>query len=87
MRTIFIYELSYLRVVSRLSYMSARDTEHLILTDKQNIKKKILTMYCFVFFLKMQPWGLFQVTEATNVFFMILRECFISENVINLSLQ
>ena len=33
----------------------------------------------------MQPGGLFQVNEATNVFFMILRDCFISENAINLS--
>ncbi len=35
----------------------------------------------------MQPGGLFQVNEATNVFFMILRDCFISENAINLSPQ
>ena len=26
----------------------------------------------------MQPGGLFQVNETTNVFFMILRDCFIS---------
>ena len=32
----------------------------------------------------MQPWGLFQVNEATNVFFMILDGCFISEIVLNL---
>ena len=34
----------------------------------------------------MQPGGLFEFIEATNVFFMILRDCFISENAINLSL-
>ena len=71
-----------------------RDTEYLILTDYkvtntqakyQNIK--FLTTYCFVFLQKMQPGGLFQVNEATNVFFMILRDCFISENAINLSPQ
>ena len=33
----------------------------------------------------MQPGGLFQVNETTSVFFMILRDCFISENAINLS--
>ena len=33
----------------------------------------------------MQPGGLFEVNEATNVFFMILRDCFISESAINLS--
>ena len=33
----------------------------------------------------MQPGGLFEVNEATNVFFMIFRDCFISENAINLS--
>ncbi len=32
----------------------------------------------------MQPGALFQVNEATNVFFMILRDCFISGNAINL---
>ena len=41
----------------------------------------------FVFLEKMQPGGLFQVNEATNVFFMILRDCFITENAINLSPQ
>ena len=33
----------------------------------------------------MQPWGSFQVIEATNVVFMILSGCFISEIVLNLS--
>ena len=33
----------------------------------------------------MQPRGLFQVNEATNVFLMVLRDCFISKNAINLS--
>ncbi len=33
----------------------------------------------------MQPGGLFEVNEATNVFFMIFRDCFISENAINFS--
>ncbi len=65
---------------------------YLILTDDkvtntqakyQNIK--FLATYCFVFLQKMQPGGLFQVNEITNVFFMILRDCFISENAINLS--
>ena len=42
---------------------------------------KFLTIYCSVFLLKMQPWGSFQVDEATNVFFMILRGCFISKSV------
>ncbi len=49
----------------------------------QNIK--FLTTYCFVFLQKMQPGGLFEVNEATNVFFMIFRDCFISENAINFS--
>ncbi len=39
---------------------------------------KFLTTYCFVFLPQMQPGGLFQVNETTNVFFMILRDCFIS---------
>ncbi len=42
----------------------------------QNIK--FLTTYCFVFLPQMQPGGLFQVNETTNVFFMTLRDCFIS---------
>ena len=33
----------------------------------------------------MQPGDLCQVNEATNVFFMILLDCFITENAINLS--
>ncbi len=33
----------------------------------------------------MQAGGLLQVNEATNIFFMILRDRFISENAINLS--
>ncbi len=33
----------------------------------------------------MQPGGLFEVNEATNVFFMIFCDCFISENAINFS--
>ena len=33
----------------------------------------------------MQPGGLFEVNETTNVFFMILRDCFISENAIDFS--
>ncbi len=45
-------------------------------TKYQNIK--FLTTYCFVFLPQMQPGGLFQVNETTNVFFMILRDCFIS---------
>ncbi len=48
----------------------------------QNIK--FLTTCCFVCLPQMQPGGLFQVNEATNVFFMILRDCFIGENAINL---
>ncbi len=39
---------------------------------------KFLTTYRFVFLPQMQPGGLFQVNETTNVFFMILRDCFIS---------
>ena len=27
---------------------------------------EFLTIYCFVFLLKMKPWGSFQVDEATN---------------------
>ena len=46
---------------------------------------EFLTIYCFVFLLKMKPWGSFQVNEATNVVFMILSGCFISEIVLNLS--
>ncbi len=33
----------------------------------------------------MQPGGLFEVSQATNVFFMILRDSFISDTAINLS--
>ena len=53
---------------------------------KQNIKMEFLTIYCFGFLLKMKPWGLFQVNEATNVV-MILGGCFISEIVLNLSFR
>ena len=56
-------------------------------THKQNIKMEFLTIYCFVFLLKMRPWGSFQVNEATNVVFMILGGCFISEIVLNLSFR
>ena len=45
---------------------------------------EILTIYLL---LKMKPWGLFQVNEATNVVFMILSGCFISEIVLNLSFR
>ena len=48
---------------------------------------EILTIYCFVSLLKMKPWGSFQVNEATNVVFMILGGCFISEIVLNLSFR
>ena len=48
---------------------------------------EFLTIYCFVFLLKMKPWGSFQVNEATNVVFMILGGCFISEIVLNLSFR
>ena len=48
---------------------------------------KFLTIYCFVFLLKMKLWGAFQVNEATNVVFMILGGCFISEIVLNLSFR
>jgi hypothetical protein len=41
---------------------------------------KFVATYCFVFLQKMQAGALFQVNEATNVFFMTLRDCFISEN-------
>ena len=54
---------------------------------KQNIKMEFLTIYGFVFLLKMKPWGLFQVNEATNVVVMILGGCFISEIVLNLSFR
>ncbi len=71
-----------------MSIKKSRDTEYLILTNEQQAKCqniKFLTTYCFVFLQKMQPGGLFEVNEATNVFFMILRDCFISENAMNLS--
>ena len=47
---------------------------------------EFLTIYCFVFLslLKVRPWGSFQVNEATNVVFMILGGCFISEIVLKL---
>ena len=48
---------------------------------------EFLTIYCFVFLLKMRPWVSFQVNEATNVVFMILGGCFISEIVLNLSFR
>ena len=48
---------------------------------------EFLTIYCFVFLLKMKPWGSFQVNETTNVVFMILGGCFISEIVLNLSFR
>ena len=50
-------------------------------TPKHNIKMELLTIYCFVFLLKIQPRGSFQVNEARNVFFMILRGCFIRKIV------
>ena len=56
-------------------------------THKQNIKMEFLTIYCFVFLLKMKPWGSFQLNEATNVVFMILGGCFIREIVLNLSFR
>ena len=56
-------------------------------THKQNIKMEFLTIYCFVFLLKMKPWGSFQVNKATNVVCMILGGCFISEIVLNLSFR
>ena len=48
---------------------------------------EFLTIYCFVFLLKMAPWGSFQVNEGANVVFMILGGCFISEIVLNLSFR
>ena len=48
---------------------------------------EFLTIYCFVFLLKMKPWGSFQVNEATNVVFMILGGCFICEIILNLSFR
>ena len=54
-------------------------------THKQNIKMEFLTIYCFVFLLKMKLLDSFQVNEATNVVFMILGGCFISEIVLNIS--
>ena len=45
------------------------------------------TIYYFVALLKMKPWGSFQVNEVTNVVFMILGGCFISEIVLNLSFR
>ena len=35
----------------------------------------------------MNPWGSFQVNETTNVVFMILSGCFISEIVLNFSFR
>ena len=65
--------------------VDCRVTEYLIQTEDYKHTSKIsnikfLTAYCFVFLQKMQPGGLFEVNEATNVFFMIFRDCFISEN-------
>ena len=48
-------------------------------------QNRISYHFVFVVLLKIQPWGLFQVNKATNVFFMILRGFFISDIVINLS--
>ena len=48
---------------------------------------EFLTIYCFVFLLKMNSWGSFQVNKAMNVVFMILGGCFISEIVLNLSFR
>ena len=48
-------------------------------------QNRISYHFFFVVLLKIQPWGLFQVNKATNVFFMILRGFFISDIVINLS--
>ena len=62
-------------------------------TDKNKHTSKISKWnflpfsYCFVFLLKMKSWGSFQVNEATNVVFMILGDCFISEIVLNLSFR
>ena len=48
---------------------------------------EFFTIYCFVLLLKMQPWGSFQVNEATNAFFIVLRGCFIRKIVLNLSFR
>ena len=48
---------------------------------------EFLTIYCFVFLLKMKPLGSFQVDEAANVVVMILGGCFVSEIVLNLSFR
>ncbi len=61
------------------------DTDRSTNTQAKYQSIKFLITYCFVFLQKMQPGGLFEVNKATNVFFMILCDCFISENAINLS--
>ena len=48
---------------------------------------EFVTIYCFIFLLKMKPWGSFQVNEAMKVIFMILGGCFISEIVLNFFFQ
>ena len=60
-----------------ISVILTGDYKHTSKISKyQNIK--FLTTYCFVFLPQMQPGGLFQVNETSNVFFMILRDCFIT---------
>ena len=58
----------------------------MILKNKQNGISYHLLL-CFLFLLKMQPWGSFQVNGATSVFFMILHSCFISKIVLNFSFR
>ncbi len=55
-----------------------RGTMHILSFEHFSQHTVRITTYRFVFLPQMQPGGLFQVNETTNVFFMILRDCFIS---------
>ncbi len=59
-------------------YFSDTDRRLAINTQARYQNIKFLPTYCFVFLPQMQPGGLFQVNQTTNVFFMILRDFFIS---------
>lgn len=63
---------------------------HLIAINRQqntsaNVIPKILLSFIALFSCKNSTTRFFQDTEATNVLFVILRDCFIGENAVNFS--
>ena len=79
----FVYYMT-VRMSAEIIWYQIFDTDRQQ-TRKRNTKIEFHTIFCFVFLLNMQPSNLFQINEATNVFFMILCGCFIIEIVLNLS--